>query len=297
MIASSRTWRWCREGWCAVRADLAAAPGAVRAVIASSRTWRWCRECWCAVRAGLALAPGGVGAVIASSRTWRWWWAQWCAVRGNLGGQWNRGRAGSVPSRMDDRLPFRGSVAVADGLVTRAVLCGPRFRRLYPDVYVRADVEVDLVVRSLAAAALTDGRGVLSGYSAAELLGASCGPLDAPAEVIVPGRRRAPPGLLVREEDVPLAERWQVGGTVVTSPVRTALDIACRGSLVEAVAGVDALAHRFGFPPQDVVHCAHRHPGRRGAARLPTVVRLANPLADSPMGDPDPAGHRTCGAA
>ena len=184
---------------------------------------------------------------------------------------------------MDDRLPFRGSVAVADGLVTRAVLCGPRFRRLYPDVYVRADVEVDLVVRSLAAAALTDGRGVLSGYSAAELLGASCGPLDAPAEVIVPGRRRAPPGLLVREEDVPLAERWQVGGTVVTSPVRTALDIACRGSLVEAVAGVDALAHRFGFPPQDVVHCAHRHPGRRGAARLPTVVRLANPLADSPM--------------
>jgi very-short-patch-repair endonuclease len=184
---------------------------------------------------------------------------------------------------MDDSLPFRGSVAVAAGLLTRAVLRGPRFRRLFPDVYVGADVEVDLAVRSLAAAVLVGDRGVLGGYSAAELLGASCGPLDAPAEAIVPGRRRAPPGLLVREEDVPVAERWQVDGTTVTSPVRTALDLACRGSLVDAVVGVDALAHRFGFPPQDVVRCAYRHPGRRGAARLPRVVRLANPLADSPM--------------
>ncbi|HEY0816017.1 MAG TPA: type IV toxin-antitoxin system AbiEi family antitoxin [Pseudonocardia sp.] len=184
---------------------------------------------------------------------------------------------------MDDRLPFRGSVAVACGVVTRAVLRGPRFRRLLPDVYVRADVEVDLVVRSLGAAVLVGDRGVLGGYSAAELLGASCGQRTAPAEVIVPGRRRAPPGLLVREEDVPVGERWRVDGTVVTSPVRTALDIACRGSLVEAVAGVDALAHRFGFPPQDVVRCAYQHPGRRGAARLPEVLRLTDPRADSPM--------------
>ncbi len=184
---------------------------------------------------------------------------------------------------MDDRLPFRGSAAVVAGLLTRAVLRGPRFRRLFPDVYVRSDVEVDLVVRSLAAAVLVGSRGVLGGYSAAELLGASCGPLDAAAEVIVPGRRRAPPGLLVREEDVPLDERWQVDGTTVTSPVRTALDLACRGSIVDAVVGVDALAHRFGFPPRDVVQCAYRHPGRRGAARLPRVLRLANPLADSPM--------------
>jgi very-short-patch-repair endonuclease len=184
---------------------------------------------------------------------------------------------------MDDRRPFRGSDAVADGLLTRAVLRGPRFRRLLPDVYVRADVEVDLGVRSLAAAVLVGDRGVLGGYSAAELLGASCGPLDAPAEVIVSGRHRSRRGLFVRTEDVPLGERWQVEGTIVTSPVRTALDIACRGSLVEAVVGVDALAHRFGFPPQDVVRCAYDHPGRRGGARLPQVVRLANPLAESSM--------------
>ncbi len=184
---------------------------------------------------------------------------------------------------MDLRSPFRGSVAVAAGVLSRAVLQGPRFRRLFPDVYVRADVEVDLAVRSLAAAVLGGDRGVLGGYSAAELLGASCGPLDAPAELIVHGRRRAPPGLVVRVEDVSAVERWCVRATAVTSPVRTVLDLACRGSLVEAVVAVDALAHRFGFPPRDVIRCAYDHPGRRGATRLPQVVKLAHPGAESPM--------------
>ena len=174
---------------------------------------------------------------------------------------------------------------MAAGSLTRAVLCGPRYRRVFPDVYVGADVDVDLRVRSLAAAVLVGGRSVLGGYSAAELLGASCGPPDAPAEVIVPGRRRPRPGLLVRAEDVPGVERcgWTGWTGGVTSPVRTALDLACRGTLVEAVAGVDALAHRFGFAPRDVIRCAYDHLGRRGVARLPDVVRLANPGAASPL--------------
>ncbi|HEX3259968.1 MAG TPA: DUF559 domain-containing protein [Pseudonocardia sp.] len=168
-------------------------------------------------------------------------------------------------------------------MLTPSVLAGPRFRRLFPDVYVCAEVEPDLAVRSFAAAVLVGDRGVVGGYSAAELLGASCAPLAAPAEVVVPGRRRAPPGLVVRVEKVPSAERWRVRAAAVTSPVRTALDLACRVPLVEAVVGVDALAHRFGFPPHDVIRCAYDHPGRRGAARLPRVVKLARPAAESPM--------------
>ena len=46
---------------------------------------------------------------------------------------------------------------------------------------------------------------------------------------------------------MPSDERWRIDGVAVTSPVRTALDLACRGSLVEAVVAVDALAHAFGF--------------------------------------------------
>jgi very-short-patch-repair endonuclease len=135
---------------------------------------------------------------------------------------------------------------------------------------------VDLLV-------LVGDEGVLGGYSAAEVLGASCAPLGAPAEVIVPGRRRAPPGLLVREAPVPSDERWRVDGVMVTSPLRTALDLACRGSLVEAVVAMDALAHAFCFSPRDVLRCSYDHPGKRGVARLAEVVRIAHPDAESPM--------------
>src|SRR5688500_14399514 len=81
--------------------------------------------------------------------------------------------------------PFRGSAAVAAGLMTPGRLRGPRFQRLFPDVYAPADLEADLALRSAGAAVLVEGRGVLAGYSAAELLGASCSPADAPAEVLL----------------------------------------------------------------------------------------------------------------
>jgi len=72
---------------------------------------------------------------------------------------------------------FRGSLAVAAGLTTWGRLRGPRFRRLFRDVYCPvADEPPDLRLRSLGAYRLVEGRGVLSGYSAAVLLDADCAP-------------------------------------------------------------------------------------------------------------------------
>lgn len=81
---------------------------------------------------------------------------------------------------MDPTQPFRGSAALRCGAVTRGVLIGPRYRRLQHDIYVTADREVDLALRSLAALLVVERGGVLSGYSAAELLEASSGPLGTP---------------------------------------------------------------------------------------------------------------------
>ena len=106
---------------------------------------------------------------------------------------WNRGGPGSVCVRMNLQSPFRGSAAVAAGLVTRDRLYGPHFQRLFPDVYAPAAAEPNLLLRSRAAAVHVGGRGVLVGYSAAELLGRSCGPVDAPAEVTVPPGAAAGP--------------------------------------------------------------------------------------------------------
>ncbi|QJY46723.1 endonuclease domain-containing protein [Pseudonocardia broussonetiae] len=179
--------------------------------------------------------------------------------------------------------PFLGSVAIARGLLTPGLLRGPRFRRLFPDVYVRSDVEVDLALLSEAAFVLTRGRGVLGGWSAAEVLGASCGPLGAPAEIVVPGRRRARPGLVVREEVLPDDEVVEVDGMLATIPLRAAFDLGRRPPLVEAVVAVDALARVGRFAPRDLVAFGYGHLGARGSRLLAAAVARADARSGSPM--------------
>ncbi|GEL23174.1 hypothetical protein PSU4_21280 [Pseudonocardia sulfidoxydans NBRC 16205] len=181
--------------------------------------------------------------------------------------------------------PFRASAAIAAGLVTRPQLRGPRYLRLFPDVYVHVgDRPPDLLLRSLGAARLVAGRGVLGGWSAATLLGADAAPRDAPAEVVVTREQRTHPGLLVRRGAVPAAETWSAHGCPVTSPLRTAYDLARRLPLVEAVVAVDALGRvpAARFVPADLL--ARREIGARGCRRLDRVAELADPRAESPMG-------------
>ena len=199
--------------------------------------------------------------------------------------------------------PFRGSDALAAGHLTRGRLRGPGFRRLFEDVYVRADVPVDLALRSQAAHLLVAGRGVLAGYSAAEVLGASCGPDDAPAEVALPaGCLLRQKGLRVHRGLLEPDELTMAGDIGVTTRRRAAYDLARYApSLVEAVVAVDALAipsparpfaptaRRDALPPggpflpADLLVLRNRHLGARHSRRLPEVVALADALSQSPM--------------
>lgn len=183
---------------------------------------------------------------------------------------------------------FRGAAAVAAGLVTWDRLRGPRFLRVLPDTYVAAPERPppDLALRSHAAYRYVEGRGVLSGYSAAEVLGASCGPRDAPAEVAVPGGgQRTHPGLLVHRDRLAPGEITACGGLRVTSPLRTAYDLARwnHHDPVEAVVAVDALARRGRFHPDLLLPVAARYPRARGNAAVPRAVALADARSGSPM--------------
>jgi hypothetical protein len=183
---------------------------------------------------------------------------------------------------------FRGTAAVAAGLVTPAVLSGPRFLRLFPDTYVRRTTEPpDLSLRSRAAGVCVAGRGVLAGYSAAELLDASCGQADSPAEVTVPGGgQRGHPGLLVHRDVLASDEVEHPGPAAVTTPRRTAYDLARRlapDDPVEAVVALDALARVGRFPPSDVLRLAERYPRARGRRTLPATVALSDARSGSPM--------------
>lgn len=165
---------------------------------------------------------------------------------------------------MSDPVPgwpiaFRGSSAIAAGLVARDRLRGSAFQRLLPDIYGRAcDEPPDLFLRSLAAYRLVEGRGVLSGYSAAVLLDADCAPRrDFPAEVTVPGGGQRPrPGLVVRRDRIAPGETCLVCDVRCTSPLRTAYDLGRRGDLVDRVVAVDRLANRHHFNPDLLLNFA-----------------------------------------
>ncbi len=180
---------------------------------------------------------------------------------------------------------FRGSGAVAAGLVTPDRLRGPRFRRLLPDVYCGTDAPADLMLRSLAAYRLVEGRGVLSGHSAAAVLDAHCAPRpDVPAEVtVLGGGLRTRPGLVVHRNRLHPGELTQVGDVRCTTPLRTAFDLARDPNLREAVVAVDRLANRHRFNPDLLLNFCVRYRGRRGVARLPEVLSLATPYSGSPM--------------
>jgi len=180
----------------------------------------------------------------------------------------------------------RGSSARAAGLVSWARLRGPGFVRVFPDVYVPASTGAPgLALRSAAAYRLVEGHGVLSGYSAALLLGADCAPdPDISAEVTVPGGRQRPhPGLWVHRDRLAAGEIVNVGGLRCTSPLRTAYDLARRPDRVEAVVAVDGLANTHRFHPDLLLHFAVHYRGARGNDRVPDVLAAASPYAGSPM--------------
>ena len=178
---------------------------------------------------------------------------------------------------------FRGSTAVAAGLVTPAVLRGPRYQRLFPDVYASAALEPDLALRARGAGVLVAGRGVVAGLAAAELLGASCGQRGSPVDVLLPRSYRCA-GLVTHRGDPPPDEVTTVGFTRVTTPVRTAFDLARWGpSLTERVTAVDALAHCCRVDVAAVRVLRHRHLGTWGGSRVVEVLGLVDARSESPM--------------
>ncbi|MBV9142887.1 MAG: DUF559 domain-containing protein [Pseudonocardiales bacterium] len=179
--------------------------------------------------------------------------------------------------------PLRGSLAVSAGLVTKGQLRGPGFRRLFSDIYLPAHLVPTLAVRSRGAYLLVAGRGAVAGYSAAELLGARIAPRDADAEVVADRDVRECRGLRVHRERLAEDEVETAAGLVVTSALRTAYDLARWSSLVEGVVAADALGRIGRFGPSALIGLAARYPGARWCRRIPLVVELMDPRAESAM--------------
>lgn len=174
--------------------------------------------------------------------------------------------------------PFRGSAALAGGL-SRGRLRWNHIA-LHPDVYLDNAVPRTLAVATAAAALWAPGS-VVTGRAAAALHGARWVEVGTPIDLIGPARRTRP-GVVIRTERLADDEITRIGELLVTTPARTALDLARFLPRTEALARLDALAAATGLDPQDVVNLAARYPGARGIRKARSIVPLLDAGAQSP---------------
>jgi hypothetical protein len=178
------------------------------------------------------------------------------------------------------RDPFRGSWAVLDGRTTWTRLRGPDFRQLHPDVYVGVAAEQDMRMSIRGLRLWSQDLGIVAGPLAALAYEAEC-PWD-DAELIMPGRAHpAPAGTRIRTDRLSPDEIAERFGCPITTPVRTAFDLARRAPLVEAVAAVDSLAYTCRFTSEHLRRLAAGHPRARGITQVRRVLELMDPRAES----------------
>jgi hypothetical protein len=187
-----------------------------------------------------------------------------------------------IPPELLSR-PFRRREADDLGL-SRRVLQGRRFVRLFDDVYAVMEIADDPLIRAKAVQLANPGA-ALSHDSAAGHYGLPL-PRRVGSHVTVPrGRLRSitpipPSGDRTRVHETRQPETWTYDGWLVTLPERTLTDLGQTFGLLDLVAVGDALVRRELTTPEALIDAAQaaRRPGVRAARRSAALVR---PRVDS----------------
>lgn len=177
---------------------------------------------------------------------------------------------------------FRGSDALTWGDLTRAELHGPRFRRVLRGTYAPAGVDADHVLHCAAAGLLVPPSAMLTGASAATVLGLPWLRTGDDVEMVIPDAGQVPRrhGVCVRRSTEPLPEGRPWATTQLAAPVRIAFDAAARVPLPVAVGRLDALVRAGICAPEAL----RRVVGRSSANDVVTVrqaLDLLDPRAES----------------
>jgi len=178
--------------------------------------------------------------------------------------------------------PFLGSEALAAKAIPERAMRAI-YQPVYPGVYVPAGFELTASQRARAAWLWSRRRGVVSGQSAAALLGAKWVDPLAPAELAY-GNRHSPPLIEVHSDTLLDGEVTEVDGIAVTTPARTVFDVGCRtAARLRSVQRLDALMNATDVKITDVDAVIAEHPGARGLGRLRQVLPLVDGGAESPQ--------------
>jgi hypothetical protein len=176
---------------------------------------------------------------------------------------------------------FIGSEALAGGQLTRAQLRW-NYRAIFPDIY-HSRLVVPSLQQTTVGAWLWSGRdGVIAGRAAAALHGALW--IDAATPIELNWRCGRPPaGIVVRTERIDADDIVMIRGMPVTTPERTAFDIARHLPRDLAVRHLDALARATGIRATEVQLLADRYPRARGLPRSRIALPLMDGGAESPQ--------------
>lgn len=175
---------------------------------------------------------------------------------------------------------FIGSEMFKRGALTRSQLRW-NYRPIFPDVYVPKSGALPLRRRTVGAYLWSGRNGVIAGRAAAALHGALWVADGAPIEMLW-RNGRPPDGIVVRNERIDPDEISLVAGLPVTTPERTALDLARHLPRNLAVENLDALARATGVKAADALLLAERYPRARGLRRAAVALDLMDGGAQSP---------------
>jgi hypothetical protein len=179
---------------------------------------------------------------------------------------------------------FLGSHAVAEGAVTRRQLQSGLFRRVIHNVYADPRMTLDHQLLCRAVALLMPVDAVIGGRSAATWFGAPfAGAADAVTVIVPPDRAwRGPRGVRVHRTDLAVAEIGVADHVRVTSPLRTAWDVATLERTRDAVATLDAMLRVGSIDPAALADLQASAPGRWRGLRAQRALALADGRAQSP---------------
>ena len=186
--------------------------------------------------------------------------------------------------------PFRSQTAWELGWTRRtlqAAVAEGRLRHVVRDVYVESDIEDSLTLRLACLRLVLPPHVVAVDRTAAwlwEVELASPTPADAvPLDLFVPrGCNRLERSQVASgERDLAPEDVVTIDGVTLTTPARTALDLACLCSRYDAIAALDAFGRVQGVTSFDLMALLPRFRGRRGVVQARSLVPLLDARAES----------------